>query len=88
MGLNFKSWIRALRIAESQRLLLEHPGASALEVGEMVGIHGRSTFFAQFSEVTGMSPGESRNPALFFKFPDSSAAVLRYFYHRIKTNAI
>ena len=31
---------------------------------------------------------ESRNPALFFKFPDSSAAVLRYFYHRIKTNAI
>ena len=74
----------------------------------MVGIHGRSTFFAQFSEVTGMSPGEyaampaetrsplcksennaeSRNPALFFKFPDSSAAVLRYFYHRIKTNAI
>ena len=33
---------------------------SALEVGEMVGIHGRSTFFAQFSEVTGMSPGEYR----------------------------
>ena len=60
LGLNFKSWIRALRIAESQRLLLEHPGASALEVGEMVGIHGRSTFFAQFSEVTGMSPGEYR----------------------------
>ena len=50
LGLNFKSWIRALRIAESQRLLLEHPGASApREVGEMVGIHGRSTFFAQFS---------------------------------------
>lgn len=44
LGLNFKLWIRALRIAESQRLLLEHPGASALEVGEMVGIHGRSTF--------------------------------------------
>jgi len=40
--------------------LLERPGASALEVGEMVGIHGRSTFFAQFSEVTGMSPGEYR----------------------------
>ena len=60
LGLNFKSWIRALRIAESQRLLLEHPGASAVEVGEMVGIHGRSTFFAQFSEVTGMSPGEYR----------------------------
>ena len=60
LGLNFKSWIRALRIADSQRLLLEHPGASALEVGEMVGIHGRSTFFAQFSEVTGMSPGEYR----------------------------
>ena len=61
LGLNFKSWIRALRIAESQRLLLEYPGASVLEVGEMVGIHGRSTFFAQFSEVTGMSPGEYRS---------------------------
>lgn len=61
LGLNFKSWIRALRIAESQRLLLEHPGASVLEVGEMVGIHGRSTFFAQFSEVTGMPPGEYRS---------------------------
>ena len=60
LGLNFKSWIRALHIAETQRLLLEHPGAAALEVGEMVGIHGRSTFFAQFSEVTGMSPGEYR----------------------------
>ena len=60
LGLNFKSWIRSLRIAESQRLLLEYPEASIPEVGEMVGIHGRSTFFAQFSDVTGMSPGEYR----------------------------
>lgn len=60
LGLNFKAWIRSLRIAESQKLLRDHAEIPVTEIGEMVGIHGRSTFFAQFLETTGMSPGEYR----------------------------
>lgn len=60
MGLNFKSWISSLRIAESQRLLSEQPDMSVTKIGEMVGIENRSSFFRQFQQVTGMSPGEYR----------------------------
>lgn len=57
---NFRSWINSLRIAESQRLIIEESCLSLAEIGQRVGIPSTSTFYRQFAAVTGMSPTEYR----------------------------
>ena len=57
---NFKTWISRLRIEEAQRLLVENPTLPVATVGEMVGIEDKSSFFRQFMNVTGKTPGEYR----------------------------
>ncbi|MFT3902152.1 MAG: helix-turn-helix domain-containing protein [Niabella sp.] len=59
-GQNFKSWINSLRIAEAQRLIAEQEDLSFIEIGEQVGIPSISTFYRQFSTVTGVTPAEYR----------------------------
>ncbi len=59
-GQNFRSWINSLRIGESQRLLVGREDLSIPEVGEAIGIPSSSSFYRQFSAVTGMTPAEYR----------------------------
>lgn len=63
-GCNFKTWISRLRIEEAQRLLIENPALSVASIGEMVGIDDKSSFFRQFMNVAGKTPGEYRQENL------------------------
>ena len=60
-GLTFKQWIGALRIAEAQKLLAGNPEIAIDDIYRRVGISSRSSFFRQFTDVTGMAPGEYRD---------------------------
>lgn len=59
-GQNFRSWINSLRIAEAQRLITENAALPLAEIGEKVGIPSSSTFYRQFTAVTGVAPAEYR----------------------------
>lgn len=59
-GLNFRSWVNSLRIAEAQRIITESDSLSLAEIGHKVGIPSTSTFYRQFASVTGMAPTEYR----------------------------
>ena len=61
MGCNFKTWISNLRIEDAKRLLLEEPNLPAVSVGELVGISDKSSFFRQFMNVVGATPGDYRD---------------------------
>lgn len=54
---NFKEWIRDLRIHEALRLIEKQTDLSYMQIGEMVGIPDKSSFYRQFSLVTKMTPG-------------------------------
>lgn len=60
LKLSFKAWISRLRIAEAQRLMSELPDIPAVRIGEMVGIADKSSFFRQFMNITGKTPGQFR----------------------------
>lgn len=59
-GQNFRSWINSLRVWESIRLMEQDETLSITEIAERVGLHSLSTFYRQFSSVTGMPPSEYR----------------------------
>lgn len=59
-GQNFRSWIGSLRIVESMRLMDENPDIPLAEAAEKAGIHNLSTFYRQFSSVTGLTPADYR----------------------------
>ena len=61
---NFKVWISSLRIKESKRLLIEKPNVPIASIAEEVGIGGKGSFFRQFMNITGMTPGEYREKML------------------------
>lgn len=56
----FKLWINTLRIEEAQKLLLEDTTMPIALVAEKTGIISKATFFRQFTNITGMSPGKYR----------------------------
>lgn len=60
-GVSFKIWIANLRVEEAKKLILLHPEKSLNEIGEMVGISNKSSFFRQFVKMTGVTPGTFRN---------------------------
>ena len=62
-GCNFKTWVSRLRIEEAQQLLINQPATSVSAVGEIVGIADKSSFFRQFMNIAGCTPGEFRNNA-------------------------
>lgn len=57
---NFRLWICNLRIEEAKRLLVEENDLSITDVGAEVGINNKGTFFRQFLNVTGVTPGTYR----------------------------
>lgn len=57
---NFRYWISRLRIEEAQRLLIQYKDEPVSNIGEMVGISNKSSFFRQFVNITGETPGEYR----------------------------
>lgn len=56
--LNFRNWISKLRIDEAKVLLLERIDDPVSQIAEEVGIPNKSSFFRQFTNVTGKTPGE------------------------------
>ena len=56
----FKLWINTLRIEEAQKLLLENPTMPIALIIKKVGIASKATFFRQFTNIIGMSPGKYR----------------------------
>lgn len=59
-GTGFSQYIRAFRIDEARRQLIEQPKASVLSIGLAVGFTSQSNFYAAFREVVGLAPGEFR----------------------------
>lgn len=56
----FKLWINTLRIEEAQKLLVEDPVMPISLIIEKVGVASKATFFRQFTNITGMTPGMYR----------------------------
>ncbi len=61
---NFKTWIGELRIEEAKRLMILYPKKTLSEIGEMVGISERVSFYRQFLKITGKSPNDFRTQNL------------------------
>ncbi|MCB0601551.1 MAG: AraC family transcriptional regulator [Saprospiraceae bacterium] len=57
-GISFTEYINKLRIDESIRLLNEHPDLSIKEVYFKVGYANKTSFYAHFKRITGMTPTE------------------------------
>lgn len=60
-GSSFRNWISMLRVEEAQRLLLEQENIPVSYIGEKVGISNKSSFFRQFVNITGKTPGSYRD---------------------------
>ena len=57
-GKKYSEWMTELRIAEAQRVLLEHPEWSNEYVAQHCGFTDRSYFHKRFKEATGMTPSD------------------------------
>ena len=57
-GINFSEYINQYRVAEVKRLLLDptFKTYSLLAIGYEAGFNSKSTFYATFKKVTGLSP--------------------------------
>lgn len=60
LGTNFRSWRIALRIAEAERLLREHPDIPTSDLIPLCGYKDRSNFHKHFQKQTGHSLNEYR----------------------------
>ncbi|MCQ2133886.1 MAG: AraC family transcriptional regulator [Bacteroidales bacterium] len=59
-GVNFNTFIGALRVAEAQSRMQEHPEMSFSDLATAVGYSEQSNFSRQFKAITGFTPGEYR----------------------------
>jgi AraC-like DNA-binding protein len=57
---NFRSYVNDFRVREAERLLLERPDASIIEVAFEVGFNSKASFNEHFLKQTGMKPSEYR----------------------------
>ena len=60
-GYTFRNWISMLRVEEARRLLQEQSNIPVSYIGERVGIPNKSSFFRQFVNITGKTPGGYRD---------------------------
>jgi len=60
LGKSFSRYLRELRIAAAQAMLVDEPSASVLSVGLSVGFTSQSNFYEAFREIEGMTPGQFR----------------------------
>jgi len=58
MGISFLEFIARYRVEYAQKLMLEHPEMSSLEIWEASGFNNEKTFFRRFRLQTGMTPAE------------------------------
>ena len=60
LGLNFRTYLNELRIREAERLLVDRPEESILEIAFEVGFSSKTSFNARFLEITGSTPSDYR----------------------------
>lgn len=60
MGMKFRDLLNAYRIREAQRLLVEEPDKSIIEIAFDVGFNSKSSFHAVFIKETGVTPMQFR----------------------------
>lgn len=56
MGKNFRDWLNEYRVREIQRLIVEHPEKTILELALDSGFGSKSSFNQVFLRVTGKTP--------------------------------
>lgn len=59
-GFGFPKYVRARRIDEAKRLLVEDRNVSILAISMETGFKSQSNFYTAFKEITGLSPGQFR----------------------------
>ena len=64
LGLDFRSFINAYRVAEAKRMLVEEPDRNILSICYDVGFGSKSAFNSVFKKETGRTPREFRDPAV------------------------
>ncbi len=60
LHLNFSAFLSGFRVREAQRLLVERPEASIIEIAFEVGFNSKAAFNSNFLRYAGMSPSEFR----------------------------
>jgi len=60
MGVNFRSYLNALRIEEVKRELIVHPEKTILDIALENGFNSKTAFNTEFSRACGQSPREYR----------------------------
>jgi AraC-like DNA-binding protein len=60
LGVNFRTYLNDRRVIEAERLLVERPEESILEIAFEVGFSSKTSFNARFLEKTGLTPSDYR----------------------------
>jgi AraC-like DNA-binding protein len=60
LGKTFNEYINEYRIQEAQRLLIEVPDATVLDIAYDVGFNTKSAFYKSFQKIVGQSPSQYR----------------------------
>lgn len=60
LGKGFARYLREVRVAAAQDLLMQNVSASVLSVGLAVGFTAQSNFYEAFREIAGTTPGQYR----------------------------
>lgn len=60
LGVNFRTYLNDRRVLGAERLLVERPEASILEIAFEVGFSSKTSFNARFLEKTGQTPSDYR----------------------------
>lgn len=64
LKMNFRAFINGYRIREAERLLIEQPESSVLEIAFTVGFNSKTSFNVLFYRYTGSTPSEYRKNRL------------------------
>jgi AraC-like DNA-binding protein len=60
LHLGFNAFLNEYRVREAERLLVERPDATILEIAFEVGFNSKTSFYSNFLQHTGLSPSEYR----------------------------
>lgn len=61
LGVSFRSYLNAFRIAESKKILKENPEMSIISIAYATGFGSKTAFNVEFKKATGLSPVQYRN---------------------------
>jgi AraC-like DNA-binding protein len=60
LSVNFRTYLNDRRVREAERLLVDRPDESVLEIAFEVGFSSKTSFNARFLEKTGLTPSDYR----------------------------